>query len=216
MIELSQLDLQLAFMSARTLGEDIEDQPGTIEHTTLEGALEVALLARCQGVIEDDQIGLDGLDLVAQLLDLAAADKELGSQTTAGHAKESDHVGACRHGQFLELLGVFARLGVLAFQMNQDGPLTALMTLEEQCSPLSGVTWLTIGLLCIASTRQAHRTAGYDGGNGVFVDHLADSVLQQDDELVEGFDLALQLDAVDQIDGNRDAFLTQGIQVRVL
>ncbi len=136
MIELSQLDLQLAFVGACALGEDIEDKTGTVEHTALERTFEVALLARCQGVIEDDQIGLGGLDLVAQLFDLATTDKEFRSQATAGHAKESDHVGTCRHGQLPELLGIFARLGVLAFQMNQDGPLTALMTLEEQCSPL--------------------------------------------------------------------------------
>jgi hypothetical protein len=36
----------------------------------------------------------------------------------------------------------------------------------------------------------------------VLVDHLADGVLQQDDELVERLDRALQLDTVDQVDGN--------------
>jgi len=50
----------------------------------------------------------------------------------------------------------------------------------------------------------------------VLVDHLADSILQQDDELIKRLDLPLQLDAIDQIDGNRDAFLTQGVQIRVL
>ena len=50
----------------------------------------------------------------------------------------------------------------------------------------------------------------------MLVDHLADGVLQQDDELVERLDLTLQLDTVDQIDGNRNTFLTQGIEVRVL
>jgi hypothetical protein len=50
----------------------------------------------------------------------------------------------------------------------------------------------------------------------VLVDHLADAVAQQDDELVEGVDLALQLDAVDQVDGHRDTLLAQRIQEGVL
>jgi len=50
----------------------------------------------------------------------------------------------------------------------------------------------------------------------VLVNHLADSVLQQDYELVKGFDLALQLDAVYQKDRNRNAFLAQSVEVRVL
>jgi len=50
----------------------------------------------------------------------------------------------------------------------------------------------------------------------VLVDHLRDGVSKQDDVLVERFDLALQLDAVDQIDGHRHVFLAQCIQKRVL
>src|SRR5690606_20650795 len=64
--------------------------------------------------------------------------------------------------------------------------------------------------------RQTHRTPGDYGGDCVLVDHLADSVLQQNDELVERFDLALQLDAINQIDGYRNTFLAQNVQVRVL
>ena len=41
----------------------------------------------------------------------------------------------------------------------------------------------------------------------MFVDHLADSVFQQNHELVKRLDLALKLDTIDQKDGNRNAFL---------
>src|SRR5690606_32463740 len=134
--------LQLAFVSPRALREDIQNQAGAIEHAALEGALQVALLTRREGMVEDDQIGFFSLDLVAQRLDLAAANEVLGTQPAAGNTDESDHVSACRHGQFLKLLGIFARLGVLAIQMNQNGPFTAFMTFEEQENPLSGVTRL--------------------------------------------------------------------------
>jgi hypothetical protein len=213
-IQLSQLDLQLAFVGTRALGEDIQDQPGAIQDATFEHAFEVALLAWREGVVEDDQFGLFGLHQIAQLLDLAAADEELGGRHVPRHRDQSHDIGTCRQRQILKLLRVFGRLGVTAFQMNKDGPFTTAMTLEEQVRLLSGVARLD--LLTLGRTREAHWTARHHGGNGVFVDHLADSVLQQNHELVEGFDLALQLDAVHQIDGNRYAFLTQGIQVRVL
>jgi hypothetical protein len=50
------------------------------------------------------------------------------------------------------------------------------------------------------------------GGNGMLVDHLADGILQENDKLVEGLDLSLQLDAVDEVDGNGYALPTQGVQ----
>jgi hypothetical protein len=213
-IQLGQLDLQLALVSTRALGEDIQDQPGTIQHAALEHALEVALLAGREGVVEDDQLGLFGLHQIAQLFDLATADQELGGGHVPRHGDQSHHVGTRRQRQILKLLRIFGRLGVAAFQMNKDGPFTTAVTLEEQVRLLSGVARLD--LFALGRTRQAHWTARHHSGNGVFVDHLADCVLQQNHELVEGFNLALQLDAVDQIDGNRYAFLTQGIQVRVL
>src|SRR5690606_38956265 len=56
----------------------------------------------------------------------------------------------------------------------------------------------------------------HHGGNGVLVDHLADGVAQQHHELVERFDGALQLDAVDEVDRNRNALPAQRVQERVL
>jgi hypothetical protein len=58
--------------------------------------------------------------------------------------------------------------------------------------------------------------ARHDGGDGVLVDHLGDRVAQQHHVLVEGLDLPLQLDAVDQIDGHRHMLTAQSVQERVL
>ena len=50
----------------------------------------------------------------------------------------------------------------------------------------------------------------------MFVDHLTHAVLQQHDELIERVDLALQLDAVHQVNGYGNALFAQGIQKGVL
>src|SRR5690606_11293422 len=72
------------------------------------------------------------------------------------------------------------------------------------------------GLHHPATRPHAHVARRHHGGNGVLVDHLADCVAQQDHELVEGFDHALQLDAVDQVDRDGNAFAPQRIQERIL
>jgi hypothetical protein len=63
---------------------------------------------------------------------------------------------------------------------------------------------------------EIDRARWNDGRNGVFVHHLGHRVLEQNDILVEGLDLALQLDAIDQVYGNRNVFTTQRVQKRVL
>ncbi|MDB5244472.1 MAG: hypothetical protein JWN18_342 [Parcubacteria group bacterium] len=55
-----------------------------------------------------------------------------------------------------------------------------------------------------------------DGRDRVLVDHLRHGVFQQDDVLVERIDLALQLDAVYQIDRDLHMLLTELVQKRVL
>ncbi len=57
MLELGEFDLQLAFVSARALREDIENQAAAIDHAALEPLFEVALLRRRQVVIEQNQGG---------------------------------------------------------------------------------------------------------------------------------------------------------------
>ena len=47
----------------------------------------------------------------------------------------------------------------------------------------------------------------------MLVDHLGDRVAQKHDVLVKGFDLALKLDAVDEINGNGDAILAKDVDL---
>jgi hypothetical protein len=50
----------------------------------------------------------------------------------------------------------------------------------------------------------------------MLVDHLRYGVAQQNDVLVKGFDIALQLNAVNQVNRYRNVFFAQGIQERIL
>ena len=63
---------------------------------------------------------------------------------------------------------------------------------------------------------EIHRAAGDNGGNRVFVHHLRHGISQQNDVLVKRLDLALLLDAVDQINGNRHMLFAQYVEKRVL
>jgi hypothetical protein len=55
-LQLRKLDLQLAFERARALREDVEDQAAAVEHAALELLFEVALLARAQRAVDDDEV----------------------------------------------------------------------------------------------------------------------------------------------------------------
>ena len=75
MLELRELDFELAFEAAGALREDIEDQAVAVEHPPLGELLEVALLARGERVIDEDELRLMGPDDVAQLLGFAATEE---------------------------------------------------------------------------------------------------------------------------------------------
>src|SRR6188768_548557 len=67
--------------------------------------------------------------------------------------------------------------------------------------------------LHITTTRpHAHIARRYHRGNRVLVDHLADRIAQQYDELIERLDRALQLDAIDLVHRHRYPLAPQRIQ----
>ena len=76
MLELRELDLQLAFGALRALREDVEDQADAIDDAALERALEVALLRAGQRVIEDDEVGVGRGAPRGDFVDLAAAGEQ--------------------------------------------------------------------------------------------------------------------------------------------
>ena len=74
-LELRQLDLQLALEAARALREDVEDQRAAVDDLAAERLLEVALLCGRERVVEDDDVGGRRSSERLHLLDLAAADE---------------------------------------------------------------------------------------------------------------------------------------------
>src|SRR5690606_711987 len=109
-VQLGQLDLQLALMGPGTLGENIQDQTGTVDDTAFQLTLEVALLARCQHMVEDDQVTFACLDQGPQLFHLAGADKKTGTGLIAGNGQEIDNVRPGRTHQLQKLMRVFTAL----------------------------------------------------------------------------------------------------------
>lgn len=74
-LELSVLDLQLAFARACPLGEDIEDELGSIDNAGVELGFDVAELGGAELVVEDDEIGLAGFDRSGEFFEFAFADE---------------------------------------------------------------------------------------------------------------------------------------------
>lgn len=64
-LKLGQFYLELAFVSAGALGENVENQTRAVNHATLENAFEVTFLTGCEDVIENHQVDLFGFDQVA-------------------------------------------------------------------------------------------------------------------------------------------------------
>src|SRR5690606_39861641 len=63
-LELGQLDLQLALMGARPLGKDVQNQTGAVQHSTGQRSLEVALLRS-----EERRVGKEGRARARQRLE---------------------------------------------------------------------------------------------------------------------------------------------------
>jgi hypothetical protein len=69
--EMRQLHLQTPLAGGGALAEDLQDQAGAVEHLAAPGLLQVALLHRAQGVIDDGQRDVALADQRRQLPHLA-------------------------------------------------------------------------------------------------------------------------------------------------
>src|SRR5207247_6914806 len=73
-LELGQLDLELALGALRMLGEDVEDELGAIDDAELQLVLEAALLARIEVVVHQQRFRIDPGQGLFQLDELPLAD----------------------------------------------------------------------------------------------------------------------------------------------
>ena len=102
-LQLRQLDLQLAGLAVRTSRKDVEDQLAAVDDLDLGFRLQIALLCGRQGVVENNHVSAEVVRQRANFLDLAAADE--GCRMNTPHllhrlAKDT-HVGG--FGETLEL-----------------------------------------------------------------------------------------------------------------
>ena len=95
-LQLRELDLELAFEAARALREDVEDEAVAVEHAPLDELLEVALLARATA---RGRRGSTSASLAAatalELLGLAAAHEvaRIGARAAAGDGRHRLRAG---------------------------------------------------------------------------------------------------------------------------
>ena len=89
-LQLGELDLQLAFARAGAPREDVEDQLRAIDHLAIEPLVELAQLRRRQLVVEDDEVGVGFGRSLRQHLDLAAAEecRRIGLGPILQHAQD--------------------------------------------------------------------------------------------------------------------------------
>ncbi len=73
-----KLDLQRAFLGARALAEDFEDQPGAVDDLRVPGLLQIALLHRRERAVDEHEAGFLRAHDAFDLLDLALAEKGRG------------------------------------------------------------------------------------------------------------------------------------------
>ena len=147
-LELRQLDLELALGAPRVLGEDVEDQLGAVDDPRLEGVLERPLLGRVELVVDDQHLGAGAPVLLLELLELALADvrapvrlravlNELPAGLDPGRADELAELRQLvllvrslrEHGEHEPALGLAARReigsalrhrGIIAQEMNAE------------------------------------------------------------------------------------------------
>ena len=120
-LQARQLDLQLAFVAARALGKDFQDQQGAVVDRQADGALQVALLHRRERLVEQHFARALALRQQADLLDLAAADEQrrIGRLALAGQARHRLQAGG--FGQQAQLLQLAVEMGHPQIHPDQDG-----------------------------------------------------------------------------------------------
>jgi hypothetical protein len=103
-LQLRELDLQFAFVRTRALREDVEDQAGAVDDAAFGQLLEIALLHRAQGPVDQDQVRVERLPLLGEFLGLAAADVVARIGLVDTRCQRTDDAGAGRARELAEFI----------------------------------------------------------------------------------------------------------------
>jgi hypothetical protein len=168
-------------------------------------------------MIDQHQVGLQRTHGLGDLFGLAGAYviAWIGGFDTCGDAAQD--LGTSRLDQLSELFGSAYRVALPARMREDDDSTVAFLLTIKQSESTFRLGGSNGGVaMAVVTIANAYIAAGHYGRDGVFVDHLADLVAQQHHTLIERLDRPLQLDAVDEVDGDRNAFTTQSVKKRIL
>ena len=199
-VEMRELDLQPAFGGRRALAENLEDQPGAVDHLGL-GCSPRGFFCwiGVERGVDDQQLGVVVAGDLGDLLDLALAEQGRRPDVAQLERAPRDDVDADRLGKALGLveprLGraprrrCRGRSGTTSSARSPRANLAVVVAVEDAQSPL----------LRVRLTVEVERVRRLQGRDRMLVDELHQPVaLEQHAELVEARDLALQHHAVDQ------------------
>ena len=122
-LKLCELDLELTFVALRALGENVEDQPRTVDDRAAERLFEVALLHRRQVVVEYRERSMLLLQSALDFLDFSRAGKKGGVGPIAAPADQGSRTDSGADGEkskFFHAFGVAARAEIQAHQHPSD------------------------------------------------------------------------------------------------
>ncbi len=157
-LELGQLDLELAGGAVGVVGEDVEDDRGPVDDRHAEGALEVALLPRGELVVAGDEVRAGALDLRLQLLELAAAEVAIG----VGLGPLLDHPAGRGNAGRPQQLPELTEFGVLSRGAGDDADRHGTLKRPgvphtRGAGPVAGLRLVSVGLRAHESSVGADR-----------------------------------------------------------
>ncbi len=148
-LELRELHFELAFVAARALREDVEDQSRAIEHAAFDEFFEIALLRRRERMIEQHHVGVVFDRGGANLIGLATAHEESRIGAIAPSADAHHRERARRARELLELEDIFGVRGRADAKAHEHGPLTCAWSLEQFGFSRSGRTRATAPVIIL-------------------------------------------------------------------
>jgi hypothetical protein len=223
MLKLRQFDLQLAFGTGCALGKDVENQTGSVDHTTFEFALKIPFLGRRQFMVENHQIGRASSQHCGNLLNFSLAGKRFGIGTLPPAKNFANNNASRRLSEQTYLFQLILEIGLTEVELNDHRALDGGWSFSHEVFWEGEATarrvdgpWSGSLLFRRLFLLEINRASWHYRRDGMLVHHLGYRILEQYDVLIEGFDLALQFDPVDQVNRNGNVLPTESVEEGVL
>jgi hypothetical protein len=141
-----------------------------------------------------------GFGAEADFFGLAGTDEILGiwSRPRREHQAHADRSSGGRQG--FELSRIVGIDRMTYAHTHQDGAFASARAIKQLRNTARSLDDRRFRNFAILAGGKPHIASRHDRRNGMFIDHLAHAVPEQNHELIERIDLSLQLDAVHQID----------------